>query len=270
MDVESGGHVFGSCLISFFFLIFDHHHGQLHLIRLRSRSWIRCKYLVWPVYRTSDLRYPTDGGLVVVQGTVVPDGYTAPKFPSLYRPSVDVTSSNQGVYLYDAEREYHILPLHASILFHSTSTISVIANVLMMMGVGMILGIWKFTLYWTLILLGGIFLLCSLLASFSLLLSLTYFRHDPSTTNKPPIPTTRSDHTKTDAQHAHHPANIYPPTHPLVHHHTPKRRRPPIWPVLVLPCIMAGVAAVVALVSGTVVGFALAAVYSAGGFNMST
>lgn len=48
------------------------------------------------------------------------------------------------------------------------------------------------------------------------------------------------------------------------------RKRPPLWLVLLIPLGMAVVAGFVALVSGTVVGFALAAVYSAGGFSMST
>jgi hypothetical protein len=93
--------------------------------------------------------------------------------------------------------------------------------------------------------MGGTFLLCSLWASFNLFFSLTSLR--------------QSDH---------------PPDNPVrgasMLHRRPKRPRPPLWPLLVLPVVMSFVAALVALISGSVIGFALAAVYSAGGFTMST
>lgn len=49
-----------------------------------------------------------------------------------------------------------------------------------------------------------------------------------------------------------------------------RRKRPPLWMILIIPLVMAATATLVALVSGTVVGFALAAVYAAAGFSMST
>ena len=49
-----------------------------------------------------------------------------------------------------------------------------------------------------------------------------------------------------------------------------KRGRAPLWPVLLVPLVMTATAMLVALITGTVIGFALAAVYSAGSFTMST
>ena len=49
-----------------------------------------------------------------------------------------------------------------------------------------------------------------------------------------------------------------------------RRTRPPLWPLALIPVIAFVAAAIVALVSATVIGFALAALYSAGGFSMST
>lgn len=43
-----------------------------------------------------------------------------------------------------------------------------------------------------------------------------------------------------------------------------------MWLIAFIPLVMGFIATSVALVSGTVVGFALAAVYSAAGFSMST
>lgn len=53
-----------------------------------------------------------------------------------------------------------------------------------------------------------------------------------------------------------------PPQHPT--------KPPPLWPALLLPLVFSALAAFVSFISGTVVGFALAAVYDAGGFSMST
>jgi hypothetical protein len=124
----------------------------------------------------------------------------------------------------------------------------------------LITGIWRFTIYWTLLLVGGTFLLCSLFASFTLFLSLTTYRQNASPPVKPPDP-------KSDA---------LPETHGGDGHRrrsekrTEKRKRPPFWPLIVLPVFWSAVAALVSMVSGSIVGFALAAVYSAGGFTMST
>ncbi|KAK1923370.1 hypothetical protein DB88DRAFT_490942 [Papiliotrema laurentii] len=112
--------------------------------------------------------------------------------------------------------------------------------------------IWRFTLYWTLILLGGTFFLCALWASFNLIISLTYLHPKAARS------TSRESKLKP----------LHPPDNGRIKRK--KRKRPPIWPLLVLPFLMLAVAALVALISGSVIGFALAAVYSAGGFTMST
>ena len=112
-------------------------------------------------------------------------------------------------------------------------------------------GIWHFTLYWTLLLVVGIFFLCSLWASFTLLLSLTTYRDNAAplqSTDKPPPSEAGTLRAKRRL----------------------RRKRPPFWPLIVLPLVMSTIAALVALISGTIVGFSLAAVYSAGGFTMST
>ncbi|ODN84957.1 hypothetical protein L202_00801 [Cryptococcus amylolentus CBS 6039] len=191
----------------------------------------------------------SSGGKGVVS---VPDGYTAPQWPSLYIPTLDSTNDQRGIFLYEAE------------------------------------AIWRFTLYWTLLLLCSLFLLCSTLASFTLLLSLTVFRPSSSKPLNPPpsdnpaqpaeaklhsSSSTTSDNPVSDPNNATplrsrdsaHPA---PPKPKILER--AKRKRPPLWPVLILPLVATALAAGVALVTGTVVGFALAAVYSAAGFSMST
>lgn len=45
---------------------------------------------------------------------------------------------------------------------------------------------------------------------------------------------------------------------------------PPLWPLLLIPLIAVAVSALISLISATIIGFALAALYSAGGFSMST
>lgn len=105
--------------------------------------------------------------------------------------------------------------------------------------------IWRFTVIWTLILIGGIFFLCSMMAFITTLLSLTTLRSDP------PDPADKSNAGR-----------------PLGGRR--KRKRPPLWPVFLIPLVGSGIGAVLAFLSGTVVGFVLAAVYSAGGFSMST
>nr|XP_019043674.1 hypothetical protein I302_08255 [Kwoniella bestiolae CBS 10118]OCF22604.1 hypothetical protein I302_08255 [Kwoniella bestiolae CBS 10118] len=142
----------------------------------------------------------------------VPDGYTTPSFPSLYIPTVDDTTNQRGIFLYEAE------------------------------------AIWHFTFYWTLLLIGSLFLICSTFASLTIFLNLTTYRDKPAT------PTVGG-------------LTSYP--------HSEKSRRskskkPPLWPILILPIISIVIASGISLISGTVVGFALAAIYSAGGFSMST
>ncbi|KIR36587.1 hypothetical protein I352_01545 [Cryptococcus deuterogattii MMRL2647] len=178
---------------------------------------------------------PTHGKGVIS----VPDGYTTPPWPSLYLPTLDSTVEQQGIFLYEAE------------------------------------AIWRFTLYWTLLLICSLFLICALMASFTLLLSLTVFREpDP-----PPL-VSKSDDLKSNETRPSRTtspntgASATPFSTPLVQLHRPferpKRKRPPIWPVLLLPVIVTAAAGVVSVISSTIVGFALAAIYSAGGFSMST
>ncbi|WVQ77526.1 hypothetical protein IAR50_007212 [Cryptococcus sp. DSM 104548] len=182
----------------------------------------------------------------------VPDGYTAPTWPSLYIPTLDSTIDQRGIFLYEAE------------------------------------AIWRFTLFWTLLLLCSLFLLCSALASFTLLLSLTVFRPSSSKPLNPPPSGNPAQPAEAKVPSSSSSASDNPSPDPNsavpLHmgdssHHTnvkpkilerPKRKRPPLWPILVLPLVATAVAAAVALVTGTVVGFALAAIYSAAGFSMST
>ncbi|AFR94309.1 hypothetical protein C343_02380 [Cryptococcus neoformans C23] len=178
---------------------------------------------------------PTEGKGVIS----VPDGYTTPPWPSLYLPTLDSTVEQRGIFLYEAE------------------------------------AIWRFTLYWTILLVCSLFLICALMASFTLLLSLTVFRspdplspapkpHDSRSNETPPYRTT-SPNTGASATSS---------STPLVKHprpfERPKRKKPPFWPVILLPIVMAVVAGIVSIISSTIIGFALAAVYSAGGFSMST
>lgn len=106
--------------------------------------------------------------------------------------------------------------------------------------------IWRFTVIWTLILIGGIFFLCSMMAFITSLLSLTLLR-----------PSDPPDRARPD------------PTGGVIRGKR-KRKRPPLWPVFLIPFVGSAMGAVLGLISGTVVGFVLSAVYSAGGFSMST
>ncbi|KAL1412565.1 hypothetical protein Q8F55_000312 [Vanrija albida] len=121
--------------------------------------------------------------------------------------------------------------------------------------------IWRFTFYWTLILLLGTFLACAALASANIVLSRTLFapRKDDEMELLPRrglvgAISRAASAASSIARGRRHRA----------------RRRPPLYLVLIIPLLMGVIAAFVALVSGTVVGFALAAVYSSGGFSMST
>lgn len=102
------------------------------------------------------------------------------------------------------------------------------------------LAIWKFTFYWTLILMSATFEACAALAMFALLLARGAARRRDAAANAGRRSKFRV------------------------------RRRPPFYLLLLFPVAMGAIATFVSLVSGTVVGFALAAVYSAGGFSMST
>lgn len=135
--------------------------------------------------------------------------------------------------------------------------------------------IWRFTLYWTILLVCSLFLICALMASFTLLLSLTVFRspdpllpvpkpHDSRSNETPPYRTT-SPNTGVSATSSFTPLVKHP--RPF---ERPKRKKPPFWPVILLPIVMAVVAGIVSIISSTIIGFALAAVYSSGGFSMST
>jgi len=136
--------------------------------------------------------------------------------------------------------------------------------------------IWQFTFYWTLAMLGSIFLVSGLIAALNTALSLTVLRPKINlktvpNSYSPPIPManlpssgqSQSSQPETSSSHAQ------TSTRPLKWTRR-KVKRPPVWPVILIPIAMVIVAALVALVSATVVGFALAAVYSAGGFSVST
>ncbi|OCF34346.1 hypothetical protein I316_03860 [Kwoniella heveanensis BCC8398] len=172
----------------------------------------------------------------------VPDGYTTPSFPSLYIPTIDSTIEQRGIFLYEAE------------------------------------AIWHFTLYWTMALLCGLFLICALFASATMILNLTVYRPPPGDPPDYPSRSKLATHhlASTSARNnlesgSRSGAGTAKPP-PIIRKNLRKRRkkRPPLWPVLILPAVSVFVAAVIALISGTVVGFALAAIYSAGGFSMST
>ncbi|WVR07949.1 hypothetical protein IAU60_004992 [Kwoniella sp. DSM 27419] len=121
--------------------------------------------------------------------------------------------------------------------------------------------IWHFTLYWTLLLLGSLFLLCSTFASFTMLLNVTIYRpYSAASTRRQNLDIPQDKGKLSFAALANSDSSI----------RRRKRKRPPLWPILILPAAATAVSAAIALISGTVVGFALAAVYSAGGFSMST
>lgn len=156
------------------------------------------------------------------------------------------------------------------------------------------LAIWRFTLYWTLLLVCGTYFICASIATISLLLSLTYLRPLPppiAPKLQPPTPLTslatprprRASHSGQEGQYEMGELNDMGrggrsgQAGPAPDGVTggkrlsrPKRARPPLWPVLLIPAIAVVVSALIALGSATVIGFALAALYSAGGFSMST
>ncbi|WVQ95918.1 hypothetical protein IAU59_003017 [Kwoniella sp. CBS 9459] len=190
----------------------------------------------------------------------VPDGYTTPSFPSLYIPTIDSTIEQRGIFLYEAE------------------------------------AIWHFTLYWTMALLCALFLICSLFASATMILNLTVYRPPGDPPDDYPLSAQAFKAKPAHAASASSPltnngvdpkSELGPEPHvkapqiqksasasatPIMKKNRRRRRRkrPPLWPILILPAMSVVVAAIIALISGTVVGFALAAIYSAGGFSMST
>lgn len=151
--------------------------------------------------------------------------------------------------------------------------------------------IWRFTLYWTLTTMCTTFLIASLIAVFNLSRSILHRPHStPSAAqNDIPLkplsstPRTPSAPGPSRSPRPASPITPYTPSAPLLStgttastHTAPARRtrarrkRPPLWPLLLLPIGAVCVAAVIAVISATVIGFALAALYSAGGFSMST
>ncbi|WVQ84448.1 hypothetical protein IAT38_006600 [Cryptococcus sp. DSM 104549] len=185
----------------------------------------------------------------------IPEGYTTPRWPSLYIPTIDSTEDQRGIFLYEAE------------------------------------AIWHYTLYWTLLFDCSLFLICSVLASFTLALSVYVFRPAPPPPIPPPVPPSNMTAPKPAPSSASSDTPPYPPCSPRTATtantpitpmnsaeapllrkivERPKRKRPPLWPILILPLVAISVAGVIAVITGTVMGFALAAVYSAGGFSMST
>ncbi|RSH81246.1 uncharacterized protein EHS24_008683 [Apiotrichum porosum] len=169
-----------------------------------------------------------------------PVGYIVPAFPSLYVPSVASTIQQSGYFLHDAY------------------------------------AIWRFTFYWTLILLLGTFWAVAALASFNLLLSRTLFSRKPNAGMTETGTAGGSTGAAAGSARATSLGDAALAGLPLPRRARRKmskyasRKRPPMWLIAFIPLVMGFIATSVALVSGTVVGFALAAVYSAAGFSMST
>lgn len=101
---------------------------------------------------------------------------------------------------------------------------------------------------WTIILTCGVFMICAGTALVNLLLSRFVW-----------TPKDERDHER---------GENYIPSSKISRYKTIKPL--PLWLYFLIPVAMAATAAFVSLISGTVVGFSLAAVYSAGGFSMST
>jgi uncharacterized membrane-anchored protein YitT (DUF2179 family) len=137
----------------------------------------------------------------------------------------------------------------------------------------------------------GTFMVCATLAAVNLVLSRTIFAdHYTQSSSSLESDAYRSGSGSARAAHPHardpsgtqatvrsdtssHPLNPSAPGQPpqMLNLSTYRlRKRPPLAYVLFIPLFMAVVAGFVAIVSGTIVGFALAAVYSAAGFSMST
>ena len=148
----------------------------------------------------------------------------------------------------------------------------------------------------------GIYLVCSIIATVNLFLSSTVFRPMPmdkvAPRLQPPTPLTSLASPTPTGQHVRgrrSTAPAEPGTLPnpdsrrgddavadtqdgqagagastAIKPRAQRRTRPPLWPLLLIPVIALLVAAMVALISATVIGFALAALYSAGGFSMAT
>lgn len=215
-----------------------------------------------------------------VQQVAIPAGYRTPDFPSLYTPNFDITSRQLGVFLYDAGGTFWVSFPHIHLPRTSISCVHADR-----------VAIWRFTLYWTLILVCGIYTTCAIIATANLFLSSTVFRPmpvdklapllqppTPLTSLTSPTPVSRSGHAQTQASSV---SDVPVPAQPgsLPNPKPPdgpprlrgqRRTRPPLWPLLLIPLISLAVAAVIAVISATVIGFALAALYSAGGFSMST
>lgn len=134
-------------------------------------------------------------------------------------------------------------------------------------------GIWRFTLYWTLIIFCSTFGLASLIAIFSLSRSLLFQRPTPHSRSRPGTPIISAPSLSLHPLTPLTPLTPHAPSSPLLKDNRrirPKRKRPPLWPLVLIPIGAVSIAAVTAVISATVIGFALAAVYSAGGFSMST
>ncbi|WWC73805.1 uncharacterized protein I206_107777 [Kwoniella pini CBS 10737] len=116
--------------------------------------------------------------------------------------------------------------------------------------------IWHFTFYWTFLLLGALFLICSILASFTIFINIFKYRANPP--DRQPASSANKYENFTKFGRGKEKERIE------------RRKKPPLWPIFILPLISVIIASAISLISGTVVGFALAAIYSAGGFSMST
>lgn len=172
-----------------------------------------------------------------------PPGYITPSWPSLY------AASEEAVYLYEPST------------------------------------IWKFTLYWTLLLEGIVFMGCGLLASF------TFWRsrernlnanEDGKTPHKPSRrgsmqPTGRR---KSAGGSAHAPEEWIPLNRArrassviTTIHHPPKhldRTRRPVATLFLTPMLFFAIFSLSAVISGSLVGWAIAALYNAAFIRMST
>ncbi|MBW0539801.1 hypothetical protein O181_079516, partial [Austropuccinia psidii MF-1] len=164
-----------------------------------------------------------------------PPDYTTPSWPGLYNPLA------AGVYLY--------VP----------STI------------------WKFTLYWTLLLEGVVFMSCGLFASFTFSRSRKWSssRHDSNRI----FEGSKAEQRRNRKSNRSSPDHAWIPLHPrsssiitTIQHrpqHFPHPRRP-LSAILLPPILFSIISAISALISGTLAGWAIAALYNAAFLRMST
>lgn len=153
--------------------------------------------------------------------------------------------------------------------------------------------VWQFTVLWMIILLVLIYAVCSVFATFTLFLSMSrarlpakYLNHGwqsdnetkdtGSTSARPPDTPMQMDSLRSDRPK---PLTPFSPISPSARSDAPlvsraskphRRRRPPILPILLIPVVVTGLGLLLGFIIGTILGFALATVYSTGNFLMST